>query len=153
MAYDMRISYWSSDVCSSDLPYAERDVLTSLEWLAGWTAYKNLGRPASAVVHFDRYSLAAQTPQPQSKGDYWAGRAAEAARQVAQARSYYETAGSHPDHLYGQLALDHVGRPVATPPAPQATLAPSDRHAFEGKAGVRATPLMAAVRDNKQPTT
>src|SRR3546814_13602011 len=94
----MLISDWMSDVCSSDLwdlayriaadtnayspgtvlrdqPYAERDVLTSLEWLAGWTAYKNLGRPASAVVHFDRYSLAAQTPQTQSKGDYWAGRA------------------------------------------------------------------------------
>src|SRR3546814_16979766 len=99
----MRISDWSSDVCSSDL-----DVLTSLEWLAGWTAYKNLGRPASAVVHFDRYSLATQTPQTQSKGDYWAGRAAEAARQVAQARSYYDQAGSHPDHCYCQLALGQL---------------------------------------------
>src|SRR3546814_10318975 len=93
----MRIRDWSSGVCASDL----------------------LGRPASAVVHFDRYSLAAQTPQTQSKGDYWAGRAAEAARQAAQARSYYEKAGSHPDHFYGQLALEQLGRPVATPPAPQ----------------------------------
>src|SRR3546814_982911 len=70
-----------------DQPYAERDVLTSLEWLAGWTAYKNLGRPASAVVHFDRYSLAAQTPQTQSKGDYWAGRAAEADRKSTRLHS------------------------------------------------------------------
>src|SRR3546814_4117195 len=58
-------------------PHAERDVLTSLEWLAGWTALKQSGQPASAITHFDRYSLAAQTPQTQSKGDYWAGRAAE----------------------------------------------------------------------------
>src|SRR3546814_15876842 len=109
----MRISDWSSDVCSSDL-----DVLTSLEWLAGWTAYKNLGRPASAVVHFDRYSLAAQTPQTQSKGDYWAGRAAEAARQAAPARSYYQKAGSPPHPSYRQPALDPLGRPAATPPPP-----------------------------------
>ncbi|API58842.1 hypothetical protein BSL82_05575 [Tardibacter chloracetimidivorans] len=136
-----------------DQPYAERDVLTSLEWLAGWTAYKNLGRPASAVVHFDRYSLAAQTPQTQSKGDYWAGRAAEAARQVAQARSYYEKAGSHPDHFYGQLALEQLGRPVATPPAPQATIAPYDRSAFEGKEVVRATRLLAELGDQKRLTT
>src|SRR3546814_9623355 len=89
--------------------------------MAGWTAYKNLGRPASAVVHFDRYSLEAQTHQTQSKGDYWAGRAAEAARQVAQARSYYEKAGSHPDHFYGQLALEQLGRPVATPRSAEKT--------------------------------
>src|SRR3546814_17656705 len=79
----MRISDWSSDVCSSDLPHAERDVLTSLEWLAGWTALKQSGQPASAITHFDRYSLAAQTPQPQSKRDYWAGRAADAAGQAS----------------------------------------------------------------------
>src|SRR3546814_11727084 len=37
-----------------DQPYAELDVLTSLDWLAGGTAYKNLVRPSTAVVPFDR---------------------------------------------------------------------------------------------------
>src|SRR3546814_20270558 len=71
-----------------DQPYAERDVLTRLEWLAGWTAYKNLCRPAFAVVHFHRSSLAAPTPPTQSKGDYWAGRATHPPRPGAQARSH-----------------------------------------------------------------
>src|SRR3546814_10886506 len=79
------------------------------------------------------YTTLFRSPQTQSKGDYWAGRAAEAARQVAQARSYYEKAGSHPDHFYGQLALEQLGRPVATPPAPQATIAPYDRSAFRSE--------------------
>src|SRR3546814_10471045 len=112
-------------------PHAERYVLTSLEWLAGWTALKQSGQPASAITHFDRYSLAAQTPQTQSKGDYWAGRAAEAAGQADTARTYYERAAAHPDHFYGQLALEQLGRPIATPAAPQITVAPFDRSRFE----------------------
>src|SRR3546814_7814461 len=99
------------------------------------------------------YTTLFRSPQTQSKGDYWAGRAAEAARQVAQARSYYEKAGSHPDHFYGQLALEQLGRPVATPPAPQATIAPYDRSAFEGKEVVRATRLLAELGDQKRLTT
>lgn len=132
---------------------AERDVLTSLEWLAGWTAYKQQGRPASAIAHFDRYSQSAQTPQTQSKGDYWAGRAASAAGQIVQARTYYERAAAHPDHFYGQLALEQLGRPIATPPAPQLTIAPFDRTRFEQNEVVRAARLLADLGDQQRLTT
>jgi soluble lytic murein transglycosylase len=136
-----------------DRPLAERDVLTSLEWLAGWTAFRNLGRPASAIAHFDRYSLAAQTPQTQSKGDYWAGRAASAAGQAAVARGYYEKAGTHPDHFYGQLSLEQLGRPITTPSSPQLTIAPFDRSAFERNEVVRAARLLAELGDQQRLTT
>lgn len=136
-----------------DRSLAERDALTSLEWLAGWTAYKELGRPASAISHFERYAQAAQTPQTQSKGWYWAGRAAQAAGQIAVSRVDLEKAAAHPDHFYGQLALEALGRPVATPPAPQLTVAPFDRSRFEQGEVVRATRLLAELGDQQRLTT
>ncbi len=132
---------------------AERDVLTSLEWLAGWTALKQLGRPASAIPHFERYSLSAQTPQTQSKGDYWAGRAAQAAGQTTVAQGFFEKAAAHPDHFYGQLALEQLGRPIKTPPAPQVTIAPFDRTHFEQNEVVRAIRLLAELGDQSRLTT
>lgn len=131
---------------------AERDVLTSLEWLAGWTALKQLGKPASAIAHFDRYSLSAQTPQTQSKGDYWAGRAADAAGQSTVARGFYERAAAHPDHFYGQLSLERLGRPITTPPSPQVLLTPVDRSRYEQNELVRAVRLLAELGDQPRLT-
>src|SRR3546814_15109734 len=84
----MRISDWSSDVCSSDLPpgtvvretpLGVRDDYTSLAWLAGQLAFKDLGRPAEAEKHYRAYGEAARSAQTRTKGFYWAGRAALAA--------------------------------------------------------------------------
>src|SRR3546814_3436747 len=127
----MRISDWSSDVCASDLsqwsfaygiasklddaylpgtdvstrPIGERDDYTSLAWLAGSTAFYNLGKPLDAMEMFRRYATAAKSPQTQSKGFYWAGRAALQAGDAASANSYFARAGAFPDQFYGQLAL------------------------------------------------
>ena len=97
----------------------ERDDLTSIEFLAGWTALKQLGRPAQAANHFQNYRNAAQAPLTQARGDYWAGRAAEAAGDRGQAQRFYESAGRHPDFFFGQLALERIGRPIALPQPPQ----------------------------------
>ncbi len=133
-----------------DRTLADRDVYTSLEWLAGWTAFRQLGRPADAIQHFRNYSAAAQTPQTQSKGDYWAGRAAEAAGQAQAARAAYEEAATHPDHFYGQLALERMGRPLTLAPALIAAPTAAQRAAFEASEPVRAARLLAELGDRSR---
>jgi soluble lytic murein transglycosylase len=81
----------------SDRPYGERDDYTSLTWLAGTTALEQAGRPRDAIGMFERYSHGSKTPQTQSKGLYWAGRAAEAAGEQASARGYFQRAAGFPD--------------------------------------------------------
>ena len=55
----------------------------------------------SAIGMFDRYGHGSKTPTTQSKGFYWAGRAAEAAGDQAKATSFYSKAAGFPDVYYG----------------------------------------------------
>jgi soluble lytic murein transglycosylase len=101
----------------STKPYGERDDYTSLAWLAGQVALKSLGRPADAMLMFERYGRGSQSPQTRAKGFYWAGRAAEAAGKATEAAGYYARAGGYRDQFYGQLALERTGKPLVAPPA------------------------------------
>lgn len=120
--------------------YGERDHYTSLAWLAGQTALYRLNRPADAIGMFERYARAARSPQTQTKGYYWAGRAAAQAGQAARANGFFGLAAEHPDQFYGQLAMERLGRTV---PAPVATAslvpAPQARAAFAQRPIVQAT--------------
>ena len=49
-------------------------------WLGGTAAWSGLNRPGDAMVMFDRYSQGGRSLQFLSKGLYWAGKAAAAAR-------------------------------------------------------------------------
>ena len=67
---------------------------------------------------------------------------ADRARDAAGANRYFELAARYPDHFYGQLAHERLGR--ALPPfaqAPSAQPTPQERAAFN------AAPLTAAVRE------
>src|SRR3546814_12893295 len=114
----MRISDGSSDVCSSDLqlddalpagtvvretPLGVRDDYTSLAWLAGQIAFKDLHRPAEAARLFHAYGDAARSAQTRTKGYYWAGRAAPAAGDKAPADGYFADAAQPHAPFYGQL--------------------------------------------------
>ncbi len=119
-----------------------RDDYTSLVWLGGTEALWNLGEPSTAAPLFYRYGAAAKTPQTRSKGFYWAGLAADRARDAAGASRYFEMAARYPDHFYGQLAHERLGRPLPPfPTAPNAQPSPEERAAFN------AAPLTAAVRE------
>lgn len=121
----------------------ERDDYTSLAWLAGTIAVNQLGRPADAIGMFERYASAAKTPQTQSKGHYWAGRAAQAAGRVSEATRFFELAGTHPDQFYGQLALERLGRPIPAPGTPGSVqVAASERLAFNQREIVRVARLL-----------
>jgi len=118
--------------------YGERDEYTNLAWLAGRTALRN-GRAAEAAGLFDRYGRAARSAQTRVKGFYWASRAAAAAGQQQQARTWLEQAAGSPDQFYGLLALERLGR-TAPPPPPAPAVTPAERAAFANR------PLVAAVR-------
>ncbi|HYI42769.1 MAG TPA: lytic transglycosylase domain-containing protein, partial [Sphingomicrobium sp.] len=77
-------------------PLGVRDDYTSLAWLAGRTALDRLNNPAGAMAMFDRYSRGGKSLQVLTKGQYWAARAALAARQPAQANAYLNTAAAYP---------------------------------------------------------
>lgn len=122
----------------------ERDDYTSLAWLAGTTALKRLGRPADAVGLFTRYTAAAKSPSSQTKGQYWAGRAAEAAGQ-GRANAHMAAAATHYDQFYGQLAAERLGRALPVPAIPAAvTIPPAAQAAFDRDEMVRAARWLGA---------
>jgi soluble lytic murein transglycosylase len=119
-----------------------RDNYTSLVWLAGTTALDRMQRPANAIPMFERYARAGRSLQVQTKGNYWAGRAALAAGQFQTANSYFQQAAAYPELFYGQLALERLGRSVQAPPQalPQYVTTTPQGAAFN------ANPLVQAVR-------
>ena len=130
----------------SDMSLGIRDDYTSLTWLAGTIALNTLNRPTDAVGMFDRYGRGSKTPQTQSKGLYWAGRAAEMAGNRTMAQSYYTRAGGYPDLFYGQLAVERSGVPLKGPPDLSGkTAAPAVRSAFYNREVVRAAQLLGQM--------
>ena len=128
-------------------PIGERDDYTSLAWLAGSTAFYNLNRPADAVEMFRRYATAAKSPQTQSKGFYWAGRAALQAGDAASANSYFARAAVFPDQFYGQLALERLGSPIPAPAAVErpVEISAAERTAFANRSVVRAVKALGEM--------
>jgi soluble lytic murein transglycosylase len=128
----------------STQPIGIRDNYTSLAWLAGTIALDRLNRPASAVPMFDRYATGGRSLQVQTKGNYWAGRAALSTGQFARANSYFQQAAAYPELFYGQLALERLGRSVQAPPRalPQYVTTPAQRAAFNSRSLVQAVRLL-----------
>ena len=128
----------------SQQPYGVRDNYTALAWLAGTTALDRLGRPSAAVAMFDAYSQGGRSLQVETKGLYWAGRAALAAGLVQEANGYFQRAAAYPELFYGQLALERLGRSVS-PPQPsvvQYAATPAQRSAFYNKRLVQAVRML-----------
>jgi soluble lytic murein transglycosylase len=129
----------------ADQPLAVRDDYTSLAWLGGTVALERMRQPASALTMFDRYARAGHSLQVQTKGDYWAGRAALAQGQFKTANAYFQRAAAYPDLFYGQLALERLGRAVPPPTAamPQYTTTSVQRAAFNSRRIVQAMRILA----------
>ena len=125
-----------------DQPLGVRDDYTSLAWLAGTIALDRMNRPSSAIAMFDRYARAGRSLQVQTKGYYWAGRAALAAGRFQDANAYFQRAAAYPDLFYGQLALERLGRSVSPPSQalPQYVTTSVQRAAFNSR------PLVQAIR-------
>jgi soluble lytic murein transglycosylase len=85
--------------------------LSDAEFLAGWLDLRFLRNPREAHTHFLRLATGVTRPISKSRGYYWAGRAAEAAGDPAQARTDYQAAAQIPESFYGQLALAKLSVP------------------------------------------
>lgn len=149
LAYDIARKVSDAYPAGTDVstrPYGERDDYTSLTWLAGQTALKQLARPADAVPLFLLYASASRTPTTQSKGLYWAGRAAEAAGHRDEANGYYARAAGFHDLFYGQLASERIGQPLNPPGDPiLRPVAPEIRAAFYARETVRAAQYLGTT--------
>lgn len=147
MAYQISSQFDDAYPAGSDIsvrPYGERDNYTSLAWLAGTIALNQLRRPEDATRMFERYALAARSPQTRSKGFYWAARAARLAGQDAQAAAFLEQAAASPDQFYGQLALERLGREIL-PPSDPPTPGQAERAAFGARPLVGATRMLGQM--------
>jgi soluble lytic murein transglycosylase len=128
----------------ADQPLGIRDEYTDLAWLGGTVALERMRQPSSALTMFDRYARAGRSLQVQTKGDYWAGRAALGSGQFQTAATYFQRAAAYPDLFYGQLALERLGRAVPAPPAalPHITTTSVQRAAFNSRRLVQAVRLL-----------
>ena len=133
--------------------YAERDAYTDLMWLAARTALNTLGKPGDAAGLFERYAGGSASPTVRSKGLYWAGRAALAAGQTAQANALFDRAARYRDQFYGQLASEKLGRALTAPPdaAPRPVDKPV-RDAFYNRETVRAARYLGTVGAHEDQT-
>jgi soluble lytic murein transglycosylase len=129
-----------------ETPLSVRDDYTTLAWLAGQIALKDLRRPADAARMFRQYGEAARSAQTRTKGFYWAGRAALAAGDSGTANAHFADAAQHYDQFYGQLALERLGRPQPKPaPVPSIQVGPAERTAFNDDRLVRAARALGEI--------
>ena len=129
-----------------EAPLSVRDDYTSLAWLAGQLAFKDLRRPAEAVRLYRAYGEAARSAQTCTKGFYWAGRAALAAGDRDTANRYFADAAEHYDQFYGQLSLERLNRPQPRPkPEPTIQVSSDQKRAFEDDRLVRAARALGEI--------
>jgi len=128
----------------ADQSISIRDNYTTLAWLAGTVALDRMNRPGAAVAMFDRYARGGRSLQVQTKGSYWAGRAALSAGRFQESNTYFQRAAAYPELFYGQLALERCGRSVPPPPAalPQFVTTQLQRTAFNSRRVVQAIRLL-----------
>lgn len=123
--------------------FAIRDKYTSLVWLGAMTASQKLGQQARATQLFERYARGARSPQSQTKGWYWAARAAQAAGDKARMETSLRAAARHGDQFYGQLAAEQLGLPAGViPEAPPVPITGAMRASFDASDLVQAARLL-----------
>ena len=79
------------------------------EFTAGWIALRFIENPSAAVQHFARVGHGTTNPITLARGEYWQGRAYEAAGRNAEARAHYQAAAQYPTAYYGQIARARLG--------------------------------------------
>jgi soluble lytic murein transglycosylase len=129
-----------------ETPLSVRDDYTSLAWLAGQLAYRDLRRPAEAVRLYRAYGEGARSAQTRTKGFYWAGRAALAAGDSGTANEHFADAAQHYDQFYGQLSLERLSRPQPKPtPNPSIQVSNDEKRAFDDDRLVRAARALGEI--------
>jgi soluble lytic murein transglycosylase len=96
-------------VARDALPPGKDNPRAEHEFTAGWIALRFADNPAAAVQHFARIGHGTTNPITLARGEYWQGRALEAAGRTAEARAHYQAAAQYPTAYYGQIARARLG--------------------------------------------
>lgn len=89
-------------------------------FFAGWIALRFLNDADKAAAHFAEAAPHATLPISVARVAYWRGRAAEAQKDDASAKTFFNKAAEHSTTYYGQLARVRLGMPdVAVRPLPE----------------------------------
>jgi soluble lytic murein transglycosylase len=116
------------------------------EFLAGWIALELLHDHKGAYAHFVRLYESVKRPISLARGAYWAGRAAEAARNKKEAARWYAAAAEYTATYYGQLAAAKLGDGAPRPTlAPEPTPSAAARAAFGRRELVRAARMLSEI--------
>ncbi|HNB28586.1 MAG TPA: lytic transglycosylase domain-containing protein, partial [Alphaproteobacteria bacterium] len=115
------------------------------EFLAGWIALRFLDDAPTAMRHFTALYAGTTSIISQSRGAYWAGRAAEQMGDVAKAQDWYKAAAKGITSFYGQVAAlrlaDKREIRLAGTPKPSA----KEKQVFDKKELVRVVRQLTAV--------
>ena len=126
-----------------ETPLSVRDDYTSLAWLAGQLAFRDLRRPGEAAQLYRLYGEAARSAQTRTKGFYWAGRASLAAGDRSAAEAQFADAAQQ---YYGQLSLERLGRAQPKPtPVPTIQVSQAEKTSFEDDRLVRAARALGEI--------
>jgi soluble lytic murein transglycosylase len=96
-------------VARDALPPTKENLRAEHEFTAGWIALRFAENPKAAYQHFARVGEGTNNPITLARGEYWQGRAAEAAGNTGTARAHYQAAAQYPTAYYGQIARARLG--------------------------------------------
>ena len=96
-------------VARDALPPTKENLRAEHEFTAGWIALRFVNNPKAAYQHFARVGEGSTNPITLARGEYWQGRAAEAAGNGSAAHAHYQAAAQYSTAYYGQIARARLG--------------------------------------------
>jgi peptidoglycan lytic transglycosylase len=120
------------------------------EFLAGWIALRSLKDAQAATRHFTALYAGTTSVISQSRGAYWAGRAAEQMGDMAKAQDWYKTAAKGMTSFYGQLAAAHLNDGRKLQLAPTAKPTAKEKALFDKRELVRVVRILAALGEGER---
>jgi soluble lytic murein transglycosylase len=115
------------------------------EWLAGWIAFRFLGRPDIAEQHFKTLYEGVDSQLSQARGAYWVGRTTQARGDKVAMRRWYELAAVNLTTYYGQLATHRLNRAGKAHFFPSPLPTKTETAAFEKQELVQVVRVLAAL--------
>ena len=120
------------------------------EFMAGWIALRFLNDAPTAMKHFTALYAGTTSVISQSRGAYWAGRAAEQMGDVAKAQDWYKAAAKGMTSFYGQLAAAQLndGRKIQLSGTAKPTA--KEKALFDKRELVRVVRILTALGEDER---
>lgn len=87
----------------------EGSAYADLEWLSGYLALRHLNAADVAILHFERFAEAVESPISLGRAGYWLGRAYAAEGDTEEAKLAFGVGAQFQTSFYGLLAAEALG--------------------------------------------